>query len=271
MPRTKAVPVRRTPFTRNNLARPARGGLDVDYTRPAGERIPPRPTDTHDFRWAQATQPAHLASAVRGWLHDNFWGVHALRGDGAPTTPRGVDGRYNSRQAGSLDAAMAQYFRDVAPRGRVNGVGPNAYIYRGMLKPRTKRWRVGTYTSFSKSKAVAMHFARIAEGDARSARDKGVVLRLRASDVPRSISFGTAKIPNIRALVSSGHEVTRAEQEILLPPGVFVLKGSAVRIPGTKMYMYDTAFVTSRSAASANGSIKLHGASRRLHLAMFSR
>ena len=81
MPRVKAPPVRRVPFTVNHRAPvgPARRPLDVNYTRPPGERIPTRPTDTRNFRRSPATQPAHLASAVRGWLHDDFTGVHALR------------------------------------------------------------------------------------------------------------------------------------------------------------------------------------------------
>ena len=292
MPRTKAPPRHRIPFETNNEYPPTHDHvalalqqltlrpLDLNLTRSHREKIPRRPTNVHNFSRSPATQPAQLASAVRGWLHDDFWRVHALRGNATPTTPRGAEKSnfYNSRQAKSLDAALAQYYRDMAPRGRVNGVGAGAYMYRGMLKPATRRWRVGTYTSFSRSKAVAVTFAKTAaaSNSRRSVRRRqGIVLRLRASDVPHSISFGTDRIPNLRTRLPGvpgvPHIVTRAEQEVLLPPGVFVLKGSVGRIPGTLMYMYDVGYAASASATSANGSIQLHGPARRLHLAMFRR
>lgn len=276
MPRVKAPPVRRVPFTVDHRAPtgPARP-LDVNYTRPPGERVPARPTDTHNFRRSPATQPAHLASAVRGWLHDDFADVHALR-IGGTTRARTQPGNAAAARAHaqSLNSAISQYYRNMAPRGRVNGVGAGSYLYRGMLKPVTRRWRVGTYTSFSRNKTTAIEFARSTStsDNRRSARRQGIVLRLRASDVPRSISFGTAQIPDLRSrLPGVSYDITRNEAEVLLPPGVFVLKGPVGRVPGTRIYMYDAGFAASRSATSSNGGIQMYGTPRRLHLSMFRR
>jgi len=160
---------------------------------------------------------------IEQWTHVNYEPVQHLRRMKAEGRQVFFPNR-NKIIARRVNNAIGQYMRDSGLKTPNKPPGETTkYLYRGVDGKTAKNIikyggiRDGGYIAFSRSRDIASGYA--AEGD------PSVVLRLVISDLPHGIPwiwFLGDSSPTERNVVKSA--LTKAEEEVLLPPGSFVVK-----------------------------------------------